>query len=119
MPSDFKCASDAENWIDRFCYWQGRTGKRYLFTKIDLEELPGFADCVLLLALEQKDASPILHWVGEIKDFTPQCFRTLSADYAGGLTAYIHLLSDNGQERQKMVLDLADRSDKQNWTLSA
>jgi len=119
MPSDFVCANGADNWIERFCYWQGQSGKRYLFTKVNLEDLPNFANCLLLLAHGSETNESHLHWIGNIEDFTPQAFVDLSDQQFGALAAYIHLLAYSETERQDIIMDLANHSGMQNWTLSA
>lgn len=119
MPSGFTHENGADDWIERFCYWQGTSGKRYLFTRINPEDLPSFSDCLILLAKERAEGNAQLHWIGEIKDLTPQAFRDLPNHQFGRLTTYIHLLARTQSERQKIVTDLSNQSGMEGWTLSA
>ncbi len=90
---------------DRFRYWTGVSGRRYLFSTVTIADLRDFADAVVLISTgENRDTQAGRVWVGE-------------TDCEGNLTgpqmkpregsAFVHLLSTHGIERRSIVEDLA------------
>ncbi len=111
--------SASDTLANRFCYWQGSAGERYLFSQISLNELSSFTECVLLLTLEEEKSEPQIHWIGDISDLSPRAFSNLTACDFVNLNAYVHLLSGSQQARQRIISELSHKADKEACSLTA
>ncbi|WP_373235982.1 hypothetical protein [Cohaesibacter celericrescens] len=103
---------------NRFCYWQGDAGIRYLFSQIALDDISSFEDCVLLLATETGTQLNV-QWIGEISDLSPLAFEDIASEDLKHLTIYVHLLAGNKDARQKVIADLGDDAGRAACLLSA
>lgn len=94
---------------DRFRYWRGASGRRYLFTEIDGAELADYRGAV---AVEIEDRAGDEAGEGRV-------INLLEIDEDGGIrrhpvgfnaepsAAFVHLLATSAAERQAILLDLA------------
>ena len=103
---------------NRFCYWQGEDGERYLFSQIPMDDIANFSDCVLLLATEE-NTNPKVHWVGEISDLTPMALRDISVGALAHISVYVHLLSGSKIERDRVIANLAIEAGRETCRLTA
>lgn len=91
---------------ERFRYWQGASGRRYLFSRVELVELSTFADAVVILLTADGAAARPTVLVGEIDqegtlrgpDGAP---LMESADIA-----YVHLLARDSEARTAVMDDI-------------
>lgn len=108
---------------DHFRYWRGRSGKRYLFSIVDMQALEDYTSAVVLLVARRGDQEtilasgmidrqgyPDLDLAREIARFTQALLRRQphrpGAAYLPSLEAHIHLLSDTGTDRAATLCDL-------------
>lgn len=87
---------------DRYVYWQGKSGEKYIFTKIHAHEIPLFRNCILLTANTQPE--PQLLSVAMIEDATTH--RQPSSEDA---QYYVHLLA-SGDHCETILQDLTNSS---------
>lgn len=91
----------------RFRYWVGTSGRRYLFTTIDAEELSGFTSGVVLLVRHGESGEA--HAVEAITLFGRKDAARLARrlDEESSLVAYVHFLAESRNARQSILEDLA------------
>jgi hypothetical protein len=88
---------------DRFRYWRGASGKRYLFSLVPPETLPDFRSVVVMLAEARADGS----LVGRaLLDFGEGGCRH-PVGLAPGEMAYVHFLALTRDARRRLMEDLA------------
>lgn len=96
---------------ERFRYWSGASGRRYLFTAIEGEELASFSSGVVLLVREDAfGAAEAVEAVSLAEGGTvlaAELASRLAAD--DGLTAYVHLLADRPAAQRALIFDLASQ----------
>lgn len=108
-------AAEALGLGDRYRYLTGASGRRYLFSGVDLDALEDFRNAVVVIGLgegrpESSHARRV--WIGEIdRDGIrrgPALPRALSraAEEAHG-TVLVHLLAGHAAERREVLEDLA------------
>ena len=108
-------AAEALGLGDRYRYLTGTSGRRYLFSGVDLDALEDFRNAVVVIGLgegrpESGHARRV--WIGEIdRDGIrrgPALPRALSraAEEARG-TVLVHLLAGHAAERREVLEDLA------------
>lgn len=88
---------------ERFHYWCGASGRRYLFTAVAPEELGDFSAAVVVLARHGDDGlagEDVMLMGGDRSVIAAR----LAAD--PGLVAFVHLLSPTHAARQAAVRDL-------------
>ncbi|MGQ7791706.1 hypothetical protein ACUN0C_04775 [Faunimonas sp. B44] len=83
--------------LDRYRYWIGRSGARYLFTRTEAEDLPNWEGTVAILA----DGDAVT-WVGPAAE-TP-------AETTAGCAVFVHFLASSPAERTRIIQDLAPGS---------
>lgn len=87
----------------RYRYWCGRSGRAYLFTRIERETLADFSDALVLLA----EGGRVV-WVGEA--------AALGAApvIEAGAACYVHLLAPERDQRRLIARDLGGAADNAN-----
>ncbi len=80
--------------LDRYRYWVGRSGARYLFTRMEAEDLPNWAGAVAVLA-----EGDTVRWAGPAAE--------APAGQAAGCSAFVHFLAASPAERTRVIQDLA------------
>lgn len=100
---------------DRYRYLSGASGKRYLFSGVDLDALEDFRNAVVVIGLGE--ASPEggharCVWIGEIDrdgirrgPALPRALSRAAAEARG--TVLVHLLAGRAAERREALEDLA------------
>ena len=93
---------------DRFRYWSGQSGRRYLFSAVPFEALADFRSAVAILAEAATDGRFIAWAVGVIDSA-----GRLEADDGSwpaiaprGSVAFVHFLAETDRERQELFDDL-------------
>lgn len=93
---------------DRFHYFRGRSGKRYLFSALAASELADFRSAVAIFARRMPDGRLAAFWASDIdalgRPATPD-FRWPKAAF--GTVALVHLLAGGEREREALLADLA------------
>ncbi|WP_350335501.1 hypothetical protein [Coralliovum pocilloporae] len=87
----------------RFRYWTGFSGRRYLFSVIQPDELRDYEDGVVLLTQNRGEEERHVLWTGTIGD------ETLSSLIDQAEEAFIHLLAANDEERNRIAQDLTHK----------
>jgi hypothetical protein len=89
---------------NRFHYWRGKSGRRYLFSAVPEEALKDLSSVVVLFA-DGEPADPRAAWVGEIDGFGRPRGRAL-AELRERAVAFVHFLARNDAERRAVLDDL-------------
>jgi hypothetical protein len=93
---------------NRFHYWRGRSGERYLFSAVPFETLADFRSAVAMLAEPTGDGRFLAWTVADIDS----AGRLRAADGAWprsmprGTIAFVHFLAGTADERQDLIDDL-------------
>jgi hypothetical protein len=93
---------------DRFHYFRGRSGRRYLFSRVASDELAGFRSAVVILARSAGGgrlaayALTALDRLGRPADSPGRWPPAVPAD----AVVLVHLLSATEADRRDLVLDL-------------
>jgi hypothetical protein len=96
---------------DRFHYWRGRSGRRYLFSAVDDDALSDFRSAVALIAEPAPDgrlvatAIALLDGAGRVLNGEMPWPRALPPD----TVLLVHLLAQTDAERWDVVADLSGR----------
>lgn len=89
---------------DRFRYWEGDSGKRYLFSKIKENELQDYPNSLVLVADERMDH--LVVWLG-LADSQGELMGARSLPKRRRrLGFYVHLLCNSDADRQQTLEDL-------------
>jgi hypothetical protein len=93
---------------DRFHYFRGFSGRRYLFSAVAREDLGDFRSAVVILARPAANGRLSAHWMALLDPFgRPEArdrrFPTPSAD----TVVLIHLLSATDRARRDVLADLS------------
>ena len=91
---------------ERFQYWTGASGRRYLFSAVRVEDLADFADAVVVIAARAGSKSLRDLWIGET-DGNGDLHGRARRRRAKGALAFVHLLSPHRHERRAIIDDLA------------
>ncbi len=84
--------------IGRYRYWQGRSGRRFLFTRIDRPAPQEYDGAVLLAILDGE-----VVWAGDTAELsTADALTVLPADTVW----YLHLLASTRSRRREIIGDL-------------
>jgi len=84
--------------VGRYRYWQGRSGKRFLFTKIPRPAADEFDGAVLLATLDGE-----VIWAGDTSD---QATTDTIAVMPDDAVWFLHLLASAKSRRREIVADL-------------
>jgi hypothetical protein len=95
-PPSLSRAAAAAGVPPRYRYWSGRSTRRYLFSEIDAESAPDFADGVAIASV----AGRIL-WAGLAAELADA-----AAWLPRGALLSVHLLASSADERRRVVEDL-------------
>ena len=93
---------------DRFRYWLGASGRRYLFSMVAMDALDDLHNVVVIEASVQPgEAEPQPIWLGEVDGVGAVNGYALGAA-AGRMTrTFVHFLAGSDIERHATMLDLA------------
>ena len=100
--------------VDRFRSWQGRSGRRYVFSVFHLDggldQLPVEAGAVVIAAVRQPDGTRRKLWVAEAdRDLGgSEAARLHHLAALPGCELHLHLLASTPAERRAIVDDLRD-----------
>ncbi|MEJ1160322.1 hypothetical protein [Prosthecomicrobium sp. N25] len=97
----------ALGFADRFRYWRGASGRRYLFSAVTPDSLDDLVNVVVLTTVDGVDGDARVAWVGEIDEGGGRCGRSF-ADVAGRARVWVHFLAATGPERQAVLRDLTE-----------
>ena len=87
---------------DRFLYWRGHSGRRYLFTAIACESLADFRSAVVILAEFRPDG----RFVGRTVTALDSAGRGWPPIVPAGQAAFVHLLATTAEDRRAVLRDL-------------
>ena len=94
---------------ERYRYFRGRSGQRYIFTKMHAADLPDCRQAVMVLlprfVSPAQQAAPV--WLGEIDRHGKRHGPRLSAGELAGSEIYVHLLAENAERRRQILNDLS------------
>jgi hypothetical protein len=94
---------------DRFHYFRGVSGRRYLFSAVPAGELGDFHSAVVILARRMPNGRLAAHSVAMLD----ACGRPVGSDRFGlrpissGTVVLVHLLSSSDSGRRDLIADLA------------
>lgn len=101
-------AAEVPGIADRYRYWQGRSGERYLFTRVEPVRLREFTSAVVVLLRKPTARQPggDLLWSGEIDMHGDLKGARLKASSFKVADAYVHLLAETASQRSHVLKDL-------------
>jgi hypothetical protein len=91
---------------DRFRYWRGASGRRYLFSLVQDSDLHDLQNAIVIEALFV-GSEPVPVWLGEIDSDGTSSGRPLGAATALRRRTFVHFLSSSDEERRAILHDLA------------
>lgn len=98
----------ARGLADKFRYWCGASGDRYVFTEIDLNEIDEYTETVVLLMDARRRSGLRMAYLGEAGSRSARQSRTLAAaKRSKSIRAFIHLLAEDADRRKQIIADLA------------
>lgn len=98
----------AKGLADKFRYWLGASGDRYVFTEIDLNEIDEYTETVVLLMDARRRTGLRLAYLGEAGSRSADQSRTLAAaKRSKSIRAFVHLLAEDADRRRHIIADLA------------
>jgi len=94
---------------DRFHYFRGSSGRRYLFSTVPRDALADFRAAVVIVARPAGNGRLAAHWIAVLDTFgRPSAGdRRLPPMPGTGEVILVHLLSANDQSRRDLVADLS------------
>jgi hypothetical protein len=95
---------------DRFRYWRGRSGRRYLFSAMPADALGDLASVVVLMAAETAQGPSRIVWIGEIDAAGLRQGRTVGGAGIHRTRIFVHFLAETDADRQALIADLTDPS---------
>jgi len=106
---------------DRFRFWRGRSGARYLFSVVPFEALADFRGVAAIVAEPTADGA-FLAWSAAIIDSTGR-LNTLDAAWPDrtptGSIVFVHFLAENEAELEALLGDLFPSQPKEEFKLAA
>lgn len=95
---------------DRYHYWCGRSGRRYLFSAVTAGELLDFTAALVVLA--RRDGQAVVGEEAMVLDGEGR--HVLAARLAAdpGVVAFIHLLSPTDASRRAAIVDLLGTTER-------
>lgn len=93
---------------DRFHYFRGLSGRRYLFSAVGREELADFRAAVVILAKPAPNGRVSAHWMAVLDAFGRPTGgdRRWPPSLGAGEIVLVHLLSETDRARCDLVADL-------------
>lgn len=104
---DAPLAAEALGLGDRYRYFHGRSGRRYLFSAVSIDSLDDYRNAVLVLeprAAPQGETE--VAWIGEIDRYGTRRGKPLSPTRLKRMRAYVHLLASVARDRRDVLDDL-------------
>lgn len=97
---------------DRFRYWRGASGRRYLFSAVSNAALDDLTNVVVILvaadgtaSLSETAAAKVV-FIGEIDGDGVRSGRTVGGSRDVNTRAFAHFLADTAEERRAILADL-------------
>lgn len=94
---------------DRFRYWRGTSGKRYLFSLVRESDFGDLAN-VILIEASVCSQEPVPVWLGEIDSEGNKSGYVIGHASQSKRRTFVHFLAGSDVERQAVMLDLAGGS---------
>jgi len=91
---------------EKFQYWHGASGRRYLFTAIPVDSVDEYRKAVVVLAHKGRRQAQKIVWIGEIDGRGNRHGHKLVRRSGQPNHAYIHLLAGGREERDAVIADL-------------
>jgi hypothetical protein len=91
---------------DRFRYWRGASGRKYLFSLVRDCELDDLQNVVVIEAAIA-GTEPVPVWLGEIDADGVTSGYVIAHAPAGRRRTFVHFLAGSDDERRATMLDLA------------
>ena len=92
---------------DRFHYFRGASGRRYLFSAIPANELPDFRSAVVMLARRARGGRLVAYWMAVLDRFGRPVGERRGLPALGADTiVLVHCLAETDAERFDLVADL-------------
>jgi len=92
---------------DRFHYFRGASGRRYLFSEVPAKDIANFASAVAVVAERRMDGRLAVTWIAPLDRFGHAAMGDRREPRVRpGTVVLIHLLSASDAERQALVADL-------------
>jgi hypothetical protein len=92
---------------DRFHYFRGASGRRYLFSAIPADELADFRSAVVLLARRARGGRLSAHWIAILDRFgRPVAERRGLPTVGADTIVLVHCLAESDADRRDLVADL-------------
>ena len=92
---------------DRFHYFRGLSGRRYLFTAVAREDIADFRSAVVLVASPAPNGRLAAGWVAAIDPFGRVAGRDRRLPDWPDAVVLVHLLAATELERRGLVADLS------------
>lgn len=90
---------------DRFRFWHGRSGKRYVFSSFSIDDLPTFESAVVIGMKAGADGVPRPIWIASAENRTD--LWELTSLLGGTATeVHLHLLADGEELRLAVMADI-------------
>ena len=98
---------------DRFHYFRGSSGRRYLFSTVPRDELADFRSAVVIVARPAANGRLAAHWITVLDVFgRPSAGDRRWPPVPGaGEVILVHLLSADDRQRRDLVADLSAAPD--------
>lgn len=95
---------------DRFHYFRGGSGKRYLFSEVPAKDIGDFRSAVAMAAQRWPDGRLAVTWIGAIDSTGRPAADRHWPRFSPGAVVLVHLLTPRESERQALIADLAAAS---------
>ncbi len=91
---------------DRFRYWRGASGRRYLFSLLRESDCDDLQNAVVIEA-QAFGSEPVPVWLGEVDGDGVRSGNAIGSTAVGKRRKFAHFLSGSDAERKAIMLDLA------------
>jgi hypothetical protein len=92
---------------DRFHYFRGSSGRRYLFTAVAREDLGDFRSAVVIVARPAANGRLAAGWIATVDAFGRIEGRDRRLPDWPDAVMLVHLLAETDRERRDLVADLS------------
>lgn len=94
---------------ERYRYWRGASGRRYLFTLVPIDSIEDFREAVVMFVSNTRQRADKVLWVGAVDKGGVDKAEKLAHRKRGRpiKQAFIHLLATDPEERRAIIDDLA------------
>jgi hypothetical protein len=108
-------AARATGFDDRFHFWIGASGRRYLFTAVAADALAHFRDVVVLVAERRPHGAPVGRsvFVTDGEGASREAMFAESGVKPSEAALFVHLLADTPDARRAVAADLSAISAEQ------